>query len=1265
MPRLRNLIAILVGVLCLASLATAQIRSGVITGTVTDATGAIVPNARVTVTNQDTGVSQQTQSNQVGEYTVPYLPPGRYTIEAQLEGFDTRRVTDIVLGTATTVRTNVTLSPGAVATSIEVAASATVLQTETSVVQGSVNESIISTVPNINNNPLYYAILQPGVVGAPQMHQSTRLGVGFQDRQSMSAIRINGGQMGSNDVQLDGLSVQGAAWHETTVVPNRDALQEVRVITNSFAADLGNGQGVISMTTKSGTNEVHGVLNYRMRNEALNANGLRNNQLGLARNKYRVHDGGGSVGGPVVIPRLYDGRNKLFFFASFFRLTYSEPIQALSTVPTALERIGDFSQTLVADNQGNPVAAQIFDPYSARPFEDSADVFLRNPFPGAIIPNPNPLAVKYLSAYPLPNNTPTDPFGSNNHFFEGIKSTDRNNMAGRMDYRLGTLHSFYATGGFQDGSIDQPNRWGPDNPFVNMGWPGLTSDKNWYVAVGDTVAFSPTLVMDARYGLTRINTASSYPAGSGFNYDEYGMPKEVQTLVAVWGTAPSTRNFGGAPNRSITNLNRDGWARKNEHQTNHTVTGSLTKMVGRWSLKNGAEFRNRLGNWADLLNGTPELMANNHSGQLGGLSGNVSSLVTDPALRGVGLASALTGAMAWSLQSGTTTAPALSAKYFALYSQNDWRATDRLTVNLGLRYEVQPGPTDRYNHASSVDLLAPNPFAAGKQLSHPQAGLGAIAFPGTAGYSRNLWDTEWTNLGPRFGAAYRATERIVLRGGYGLMYTPSNTGFNANGLVYGTGPFSGGAQRNEYGLAPNGVPVGTFADPQSTIVIQPPGAVQAPQIYGNAPASLSVDYFPRDRKNGRMHQWNFFVERNVGRSWLAAAGYVGSRATDLPWRAFPLTGTWTMPDATLHQWRDAWYDSNGLTNLQNVQVDNPMPELIGKAAGSIGGAKITTLDSLQPYLALLGQTYLGSGGRSNYHALQLRLNRAYAHGLQGQFNYTWSKATGLVGGPGSASYAESQVAGGGASAAGGIDYRNLDNNRGYLNYDITHRFVSVVSYDLPLGRGRALDFGKGVLITALGGWQLATVLTLQSGQPWGPTCGGSSMNGRCTAVPGEPIELPESLQGWYDGKTSITLPNGRTITPSANRYLRWNPDAFSLPIVQLPNGRYQVDRYIWGTTSQYVTGFRTPHFYNVNLTMNKKFELTERMRLEFLAEATNLFNQTTFNPAGINGSVSPALVANTATNTKVGQNSNLSFGSLALGQLFEPRQITLSLRFVF
>ena len=1258
MSKTRRLLALLASFCLISGLGLGQVKSSAIKGTVTDPSGAVVPNATVIVKNEDTNVALKAKTNDVGEYTAPYLSAGRYSVSVETTGFQAYRKTGIVMGSATTVRVDATLTPGNVATSVEVLANSIALQTETSTVQGSVNENIIANIPNINNNPMYYASLQAGVVPSPQMYDSSKLGVGYQDRKYMSAMRINGGEMGTNDVQLDGISVQGAAWHETTVVPNRDALQEVRVVSNNFAADLGSGQGLISLITKSGTNEFHGSAHYRMRNEALNANGLFNNENAIGRGKYRLNEGGGSIGGPVIIPKLFNGREKLFFFVSYLRLTHSDPVASLNTVPTALERKGDFSQTLVSNNNGAPVPVQLFNPFTATPFQGSTTVFQRQPYPNAMITNADPFGLKLLQAYPLPNHPATDAFGTNNYYFGGTTPTVRDNLALRLDYHPDNRNSFYFTGGRSSGAISQPNRWGADNPFVNMAFPGITDDANPYAAIGDTIIVNPTTVIDVRYGITRIHTNSSYPPGSGFDYSAYGMPASVQTLIAMSGTATSVGNFGGP----ITNLNSDAFARKREAQLNHALVGSATKTVNKWTLKAGGEFRVYLGNWQDLLDATPLLNGSNDSGQLGGLSGGNSSLITDPALRGVSFASALIGDIGYALQAGTTTRPALTAKYMALFSQNDWKATEKLTINLGLRYEVQPGPTERYNHESGLDLSRSGPYTAGLNATNPLAPLGVIAFAGRDGYSRNLWDTEWGDISPRVGAAYQLTKNTVLRGGYGRAYAPSNTGFNANGLIYGTAPFSGGAQSIPYGLNPNGVPIGRFENPQNTLVTPAQGAVQAPALYGNSNASLSVDLLPRNYKNTVVDQWNFFLERSFGRAWLVSAGYVGTHGSNLPWRGFPLTGTFTIPDSTLQGWRSQWVASNGLNDPSAVQNANPLPALIGQATGPIGKTTVTALNAQQPYLALLGQTVLGNAGISNYNALNIKAEHAYSNGLQMMFNYTWSKATGLFGGGNNASYAESQVAGGAITSSGGNDYRNLDNNRGLLGHDIPHRFVAVASYLLPTGRGKALDPGNRILRALVGEWQLGTVVTLQSGQPWGPSCGG--LNGRCNVVPGEPLELPKALQGWYDGKTPVTLPDGRTITPGAFRYLRWNPDAFTAPLVQFPNGQSQVDPYFWGSTSKYVNGLRTPWFSNTNLTVNRKFQIRERMQMEFLAEATNLLNQTQINPNAVNGGVSPVLVPDARTNTKVGQNSNVNFGTLGM-TLYQPRQITLSLRLRF
>jgi len=296
----------------------------------------------------------------------------------------------------------------------------------------------------------------------------------------------------------------------------------------------------------------------------------------------------------------------------------------------------------------------------------------------------------------------------------------------------------------------------------------------------------------------------------------------------------------------------------------------------------------------------------------------------------------------------------------------DWRATDRLTINLGLRYEVQPGPTERYNRMSGVDLARKNPFTEGGSFVSPLGALGRIVFPGTEGYARNLWDTQWNNFSPRAAAAYRWGSSMVVRGGFGRVYVPSNTGFNANGLIYGTGPYSGGAQVNAYGTLPNGVPIGRFSDARSTIIIPAPGTTQAAALYGNNNAALSVDLLPRDYRNGVVNQWNFFLKRKFGGKWLVGVGYVGSHASDLAWRGYP----------------------------------HPIPALVGKASGAINGANLSTLNLQKPYLSLLGQTVLTNKGRTNYSGLRVKAEHGYSNGLTAMFNYTWSKATGRIGGAG-------------------------------------------------------------------------------------------------------------------------------------------------------------------------------------------------------------------------------------------------------------------------
>ncbi len=394
----------------LATLATAQINSGMITGIVTDPQKAVVPNAKVEVVEDSTKFSNSTTTNGSGEFTVPYLKAGTYTVVVTAEGFPAFRVTGIQVETGSTVRTDVPLRLSTVATQVEVVATSDQLQSESTTVESAVSKETIDSVPNTTQNPLYYATLLEGVVGRMEMGDSTSpqsFGIGYDGRRYQSAFNVDGSTAFSAEIQLDGLSVTSGAWNEATVLPNTDSLQEVRAVTSNFTAEFGRGMGVIQMATKSGTNQYHGSAYYRIRNEAFNANTFSNNANGIARPPFRENDFGGTIGGPVI-------KDKLFFFTSYEMMRHSDTAQWMLTVPTALQQVGNFSQTVVSGSNGTPTPVTIYDPNNVT--QTGPTVYTRVPYPNNIIPNPSPYALKVMSIYGLPNRAPTNAFGANNFF---------------------------------------------------------------------------------------------------------------------------------------------------------------------------------------------------------------------------------------------------------------------------------------------------------------------------------------------------------------------------------------------------------------------------------------------------------------------------------------------------------------------------------------------------------------------------------------------------------------------------------------------------------------------------------------------------------------------------------------------------------------------------------------------------------------------------------------------------------------------------------
>ena len=592
--RARGSVLILLGLLA-ACIAYGQIRSATVTGTVTDPAGAVVQGAEVVVTNSDTGITDTTKSTGAGQYTVPYLPAGTYTVVVSMPGFAPYRQTGVAMATGRTVRVDVSLKVAAVGTTVEVQSQSMQIQTDSTTLQSAISSSMIDILPNPTSNPMYYAFLQPGVVarsGGTDTTNTGSFGIGVGGRTQWSAMGVNGGRASTNEFQLDGLPVMGGGYNEIAVTPNTEGLQEVRVIANNFAAEYGHGQGVISMSTKSGTNDYHGEVNYTLRNEALMANRLANKNDRVSRPPFKVNEFGGSIGGPII-------KDKLFFFTSYHYLRFNQGNRGLMTVPTALERMGNFSKTFIRDESNKPVPAQIFDPFNVTNL--GPDLYQR-----ALVPNADlsgrpsaQYAKLWYTYYPEANRTPDNEFNLNNFSATAIQAIRRHNLNNRIDYRRGR-HSIYGSGGITKASNVSPRYFGTE-PLNSD--PRTNADRNPFGQIGDTVVVSPSLIIDMRYGISRIVTFNYGGNKSGWDdslYDKFGVPQNIRPLFAFFGAAPVLNITGYA------GLTDGLFASSHEGQAMHTGAFSLTKIHGTWTHKFGFEARNLLSNYNDFEEATTQ-----------------------------------------------------------------------------------------------------------------------------------------------------------------------------------------------------------------------------------------------------------------------------------------------------------------------------------------------------------------------------------------------------------------------------------------------------------------------------------------------------------------------------------------------------------------------------------------------------------------------------------------------------------------------------------
>src|SRR4051794_436901 len=668
----------------------AQSATGAIQGRVTDLSGGAVPEATVKIENQKTGVRSSTVTNGQGAFLSPYLIPGEYKLTVEKPGVDKNVTSDIRLSVQQTIELELTMKVGEISTTVEVNASAAQLNTSTSAVSTVITNKAMIDLPLNGRNPYALATLVPGV---------------FPDGGG-STPWLGGGRNASSEITIDGASVivpeNNVSIQDTGYRPIVDTVEEVAVITNALSAEFGRtGGGVITVATKSGTNKLHGSGYDFLRNSKLEANSWSNNRNGAALGAFQQNQFGGTLGGPIYIPHVYDGRNRTFFFFAEQSQRTRSASNATATVPLEAWRDGDFSNL----RNGSGQLITIYDPDTVT--QDAAGNYIRLPFAGNIIPRNrmDPVALNMLKYFPLPNAVPTNAFTYANNFFSTGKSPSTDNrFDSRVDHNFSGNFRLWARGSFSGGlSV-------PFNGFGNLGTSsgsGPSDSNNYNVALNSVYTFNPSTILNVSYGFAR-KVNHSDPFSSGIDLAALGFPAPVVQAASEQHLEFPRTDIQG--NNGVSSLGQSTFTTLRIQAYSHDLRTDLTKVHGSHSFMVGAEERVLFMNFRQ--HGAPSGSYTFNNGWTQRQVGAASSTT-----QGAGMASFLLGYLGGgSLEH--TMAIASSSQYYGLYGRDDWRISRKLTINLGLRWDVDLPRTERFNRLSYWDPDAPSPIA-GKVSAFP------------------------------------------------------------------------------------------------------------------------------------------------------------------------------------------------------------------------------------------------------------------------------------------------------------------------------------------------------------------------------------------------------------------------------------------------------------------------------------------------------------------------------------------------------------------
>jgi hypothetical protein len=820
-----NLVSFSIWLLLAASSLWGQTERGRLYGTIKDATQSVIPQASVTATNTETGVRTHTASNAAGAYVLPFLTPGTYDLAVQKDGFRPFTQTGVKLDISEAVRIDVVLTVGPTSSTLEVKAEAAMLESGSGVVDQLMPSRMLTEVPLAGRQSLDL-IRTSG--------QLVYMGLNSNNKAQFS---LAGGRVLNQMFWLDGGNIQntrlGVGQNEYD--PPAEFLQDFRVLASSYTAEYGgSASGVIVTTTKSGTNTFHGSAYEFFRNDDLDAAGP-TAPRDASENKIKapLHYNlfGGTIGGPII-------HNRTFFMFAYQRTENSLGSTQILTVPTALQRQGDFSQTFTAAGTLIPV----YDPFSAQVVNG---VTVRTPFPGNVIPanRLDPVAMALVKYWPAPNKPAVNLAGAQNFSGNSVQVSPWNDYLGRIDHSFSDANHFYfryvfASRGFNSTSVYPYPVADPASLFT-------VRRPEYHLLFSDTHTFSPNLVLDVRYASgNRTNDV----LGAGYN-------SGVAKAIGLTGVPTD-----GFPNLSIAGIQAIGTSRDTNNYPipQHQVVGSLTVVHGNHIFKVGGEVRtteSKIASFNDQ-SGTYSFAATGS-----GLPGNGST--------GVGYASFLLG---WgnAFSMGSQAPLQRSMTYLAAFAQDDWKVTRTLTLNLGLRWETDTPIRDDSDHLNGFDATKINPVSGTP---------GVVTFAGVNGWPRLPYNIDLNNYGPRFGFAWQpwGSQKWVVRGGFGIYFEHPFDSDYSQAVSLG---FVNAVAVNspDNGITPAFVLRNGISNPQTSTLLN--------DSFGSVPvgsaATTSVQFFERNRQTGYAQQINLGVQRQLGSDMVLEVSYVGTLARHMP-----------------------------------------------------------------------------------------------------------------------------------------------------------------------------------------------------------------------------------------------------------------------------------------------------------------------------------------------------------------------------------------------